>query len=502
MEAPWLWPSLFLLSLFFVFKWQRRSTKPKLLLPLTPSPPALPVVGHLHLLKHPIHQTLHGLSLKYGPIFSLRFGSLPVVVIESPALVEECFSGKNDAVFASRPFLLMGKHIGYNYNVLIAAPYGEHWRRLRKTCSLEIFSLHRLNLSVDARKEETKRLVRKLYKQSSENCSVKVDMKSFFSELAFNVLVKMVAGNRYCGEDFVEGRDFREIVHEVFKFAGAFYPADFVPLLRLIDYQGYEKRIKKLAMKTDAFFQGLIMDARRTDEREGTIVDHLLSQQESEPEFYSDQTIKGLIMVMLMAGIDTTSETMEWAMSLLLNHPEELSKAKSEIDIYIGRDRLIEESDLLKLSHLDNIIAETLRLYPAVPLLIPHMSSQDCVVAGFHVPRGTMLFANVWAIHRDPNLWENPTDFMPERFQSRDVDASRDFKFLPFGTGRRACPGMGLANRVVGLVLASLIQCFEWERISEEKVDMTEGGGLNMPKSKPLEAICRVRPFMHDLISG
>lgn len=206
------------------------------------------------------------------------------------------------------------------------------------------------------------------------------------------------------------------------------------------------------------------------------------------------------IQVMLAAGTDTSSGTMEWALSLLLNNPESLAKSQTEIDNQIGQSRLIEESDLANPPYLSGIINETLRMYPSGPLLVPHESSEDCTVGGFHVPRGTMLLVNAWAIHNDPKLWLQPEQFKPERFLN--VQEERDgFIWLPFGTGRRGCPGEGLANRIVGIALGSLIQCFEWERRSEEMVDMTEGAGLTMPKARPLIAKCRPRPTMLALLS-
>lgn len=191
-------------------------------------------------------------------------------------------------------------------------------------------------------------------------------------------------------------------------------------------------------------------------------------------------------------------------MSLLLNNPNILNKVKSEIDTQIEQDHLIDELlDLPKLPYLQNIVSETLRTFPAVPLLLPHMSSQKCQINGFDVPSGTMLLVNAWAIHRDPNLWDEPTEFKPERFQTSEVDDDDDqYKFIPFGTGRRGCPGSILGNRMVGLGLGSLIQCFDWKRVSDEEVDMMEGRGLNMPKAEPLEAMCKARPITARLTSS
>lgn len=187
-------------------------------------------------------------------------------------------------------------------------------------------------------------------------------------------------------------------------------------------------------------------------------------------------------------------------MSLLLNHPQVLKKAQNEIDRVVGNDRLVDESDVVNLSYLQCIINETLRLCPPGPLLIPHESSEDCVIGGYNIPRGTMLLVNQWAIHHDPKLWTDPETFKPERFEG--LEGTRDgFKLMPFGSGRRSCPGEGLAVRVMGSTLGLLIQCFDWERLSEKLVDMSEAPGLTMPKAEPLVAKCKTRLEMQSLLS-
>ena len=176
-----------------------------------------------------------------------------------------------------------------------------------------------------------------------------------------------------------------------------------------------------------------------------------------------------MFQTMLVGGTDTTTTTLEWAMSLLLNHPEVLKKVKAEIDSQVGCGRLLNDSDFAKLPYLRCVINETLRLYPPQPLLLPHFSSEDCIVGGFHIPRGTILLVNAWFMHRDPNLWEEPTKFKPERFEATNGERE-GFKYIPFGIMRRACPGAGMGTRVISLALGELIQCFDWERVGEEMV--------------------------------
>lgn len=184
-----------------------------------------------------------------------------------------------------------------------------------------------------------------------------------------------------------------------------------------------------------------------------------------------------IVKVVLVAGTDTTSTTLDWAMSLLLNHPEAMEKVRTEIDTNVGCERLLEEQDLPKLKYMENVINETHRLYPAVPLLVPHEGS-DCVVGEFDVPRHTMVVINAWAIHRDPEIWEDPDKFKPERFQGWSAEGAEIYKLIPFGGGRRGCPGDVITNRLIGLTLGSLVQSFEWGRIGVEDVGMSEGLGI------------------------
>ncbi|KAK7270958.1 hypothetical protein RJT34_26503 [Clitoria ternatea] len=467
---------------------------------LPPGPPFFPIIGNLHQLKKPFHRTFPIISQKYGQIFSLWFGSRLVVVVSSYSLVQECFS-KNDIVLANRPHFLSGKYIGYNNTTLAQSPYGDHWRNLRRIVSLEVLSSHRLNSFSDIRRDEIMRLIKKLA-QGSRNGFAKVELKSKFSEMTFNTMMRMISGKRYYGEDcdvsnVEEARQFREIIKELVMLAGANNPGDFLGILRWFDFDGLETRLKKISKKTDAFLQGLIDEHRNEKQRANTMIHHLLSQQQSQPEYYTDEIIKGLVLVILLAGTDTSAATLEWTMANLLNYPEILEKAKNELDANIGQDHLVDESDISKLPYIQSIVYETLRLYPIVPLLLPHLSSENCTIGEYNVPRNTILLVNAWAIHRDPMLWTDPTLFKPERFEE-ECEVS---KLLTFGLGRRACPGANLAQRTMCLSLSLLLQCFEWKRITEEQIDMTEGKGLTAPKKDSLEAMCKVcqSPALKDI---
>ncbi|CAI0542736.1 unnamed protein product [Linum tenue] len=500
--------SIVLVFLAIAFKLSHRAKNNNL--PPPPNRRALPVLGHLHLLTKPLHRSLHKLSHNGGgastPIMRLKFGSRPVVVVSSAAAAEECFTS-HDVVLANRPNLMMGKHIGYNHTTMIQAPYGDHWRNLRRIGAVEIFSAGRLNNFAAIRRDEVNSLVLRLAAGHK-----KVELRTMFQDLTFNNMMRMIAGKRYYGEDQLEEAErFKEMMVEVMGYAGASSNADFLPVLNWLDGGRFERKLAGLSRRLDEFMQRLIDERRRGSGSNDntTMIDHLLSLQKSQPEYYSDQIIKGIIQIMLLAGTDTSAVTLEWAMSNLLNHPEILRKARDEIDAQIGEEgRMVDEVlDLPKLHYLQNVITETLRLYPSAPLLVPHSSSRDFTLGGYHVPRNTMLLVNAWAIHRDPRVWADSTSFKPERFEGGGGDEHGCPKPIPFGMGRRACPGAGLAQRVVGLTLASLIQCFEWEKVveedeeEEEDIDMAEGTGLTMPKLIPLQLNCRPRPIIiHKLV--
>lgn len=493
MEDLHLYTFLSLVFLFIAFKFLFRTRTN-----LPPSPFGFPILGHLHLLKDPVHRTLHKISETLGgPVFSLRLGNRLVVVVSSSAAAEECFT-KNDLIWANRPPLLAGKILGYNYSSMATSLHSEQWRHIRKVCSLEIFSNKRLSAFSNIRRDETDLLLRKLYSLCSVGEFRKVELRTLLTQLTINNLIRMMAGKRYYGEgenNSEEAMEFDKIFKGFLNFSGLSNPADFLPILGWIDFGGYEKMAKELSSEMDKFLQGLIDEHRSCQEdlkSKDTMIKHLLSLQLEEPNKYSDDFIKCLVQDMLIGGSETTVATIEWAMSLLLNHPEQLKKAKDEMNRQIGQNCLVDEKNISKLPFLQNIILETFRLYHPAPLLVPHYSTENCSIGGYDIPRRAMLIVNGWAIHRDPNSWDQPTEFKPERFETLNAESEMyRFKFFPFGRGRRSCPGSGLADRVVPLVLGSLIQCFDWKRVGEELIDMAEGKGLAMAKVEPLVALCK-----------
>ena len=206
------------------------------------------------------------------------------------------------------------------------------------------------------------------------------------------------------------------------------------------------------------------------------------------------------LQILLTAGTDPSVLTMEWAMALLLTHPEVMQKVRAEIDTNVGTARMVEESDITNLPYLQCVVKETFRLYPVAPVIPAHEAMEDCTVGGFDVRCGTMVLVNAWVIHRDPKLWDAPEEFRPERFLDAGVVTAITAPLLPFGLGRRRCPGEGLAMRLVNLTLALLVQCFEWDVGKGGVIDMSEGGGLSMPMATPLSAVCQPRKFVERML--
>ncbi|KAF5468163.1 hypothetical protein F2P56_012338, partial [Juglans regia] len=470
---------------------------------LPPSPFSLPIIGHFHLLKQPVYQSLETLSLKYGPLLFLKFGSRPVLVVSSPSAVEECFT-KNDIIFANRPRTMAGDILTYNSTAPAWAPYGHLWRNLRRIVNIQIFSKKSLQNFSIMWEEEVHSLLRLVFKVSERDSQKKVEFRYFSSLLMFNVMMRMVTGDPCVGEEAASTDLGKQQLKDMKGILFAFLSmniCDYFPILRWVGYKGLEKNMLRLGLRRDRFLSILIEHIKQMKTAEKrTLIRTLLSLQESESEFYSDDVVKSIVLMMFAAGTDTTATTMEWAMSLLLNHPEVLQKVKAEIDNQVGHKRLLNDSDLVKLPYLRSVVNETLRLYPPTPLLLPHCSAEDCTVGGYTIPEGTTLLVNAWAVHRDPRNWEEPNSFKPERFEGFNGERE-GFRFIPFGIGRRACPGAGMGHRIVSLGLGALIQCFDWERLDKEMVDMSPASGFLLSKAKPLEALRSPRHSLENLLS-
>ncbi|KAF3786347.1 Flavonoid 3'-monooxygenase [Nymphaea thermarum] len=462
---------------------------------------AWPIVGHLGLLSGttPLHRPLDALSEKHGPLFTLRLGQMRVLVVSSMDLAKECFT-TNDQAFANRPPFESSKCFGYGCAMLGIAPYGPYWREVRKMTAIELLSNRRLELLKHIRVEEVGLLVEALYRNCGSDYPV--DMNRRFSNLNMNIILRMVAGKGYFNldgeENDGEAEEFRKVISEFFHLLGVLTVSDAIPCLEWLDVGGHLKAMKRVKKKMDRFASASLAEHRQSRKSGGRdterdfmdVIIKVLEDGHLSEKHQTDSIIKATVLNLVAAGTDTTSVTLEWALSALLNNRQVLEKAKEEMDCKIGRERRVEESDIMNLTYLQAIVKETMRMYPAGPLLVPHHSIEPVQLDGYHIPAGTTLFVNIWKIQRDPMLWTDPEKFRPERFLTCHKEIAfggQNFAFMPFGTGRRMCAFWTMALQVLHLTLARLLQSFEWLMPMDEPVDMTEGFGLSMPKASPLK---------------
>ncbi|KAF9600567.1 hypothetical protein IFM89_010053 [Coptis chinensis] len=481
---------------------------------------AWPIIGHLHLLLGPDlpHITLESIAKKLGPIFMLRMGVRRAVVISNWEVAKECFT-TNDLAFASRPSSLAGRLMGYNYAMFGLAPYGPYWRRLRKLVMLDVLSNNRLESLKHVKDLEVSTSLKELHHQwATQNKAdrpVLVDMQEWFGNLTLNLVLRMIAGKRYYGTNSAssesEPRRWRNAMTDFMRLLGSFVVEDAVPYLGWLDLQGSRKQMKNTAKQLDNILQGWLEEHRRKKNSaeatgEQDFIDMMMSILEVEKisDFDADTINKATCLTLMSAGSDTTSVTLTWAVSLLLNNQHALKKAQDELDICIGKDRQVQESDLKNLPYLQAIIKETMRMYPAGPLSGGRVAIEDCTVAGYHVPAGSLLIVNLWKIQRDPSVWSEPSDFLPERFLTSDKNVDvrgQNYELIPFGSGRRICPGISLALQMAHLSLARLLHQFELTTQSNMLVDMTGSAGMVNVKKTPLEVLVlpRLPPKFYEI---
>ncbi|KAL4283606.1 hypothetical protein GQ457_16G027790 [Hibiscus cannabinus] len=477
-----------LVFFFQAFTWKTRAKNKS----LPPGPRGLPILGNLLMIGTKPHHDLRRLARKYGPIMHLRLGLMPVIVVSSPEAAE-LFLKTHDLVFASRPPQEASKYISYNQQNLIFAPYGSFWRNMRKMCTLELLSNHKISTFRSMRKQELDLLVRSI--RDAAYSGVTVDLSSMVTSFSTNVSCRMVIGKNYNSDDFSE-KGFGATVRETMRIASAFNLADYIPQIRGLDLQGHTKRMKAIAKDFDDFFEKILEEhvEYKDEDRTKDFIDVMLGFMGSEETEYRVErdTIKAIILDMLAASMDTTAATIDWTLVELIRHPRVTKKLQQELKNVVGMNRTVEESDLEKLVYLDMVVKESFRLHPVVPLVI-HAAREDCTVNGFHIPKGARIFINVWAIGRDERVWTDADKFNPERFIGSDIDVrGQNFELIPFGSGRRGCLGMQLGLTIVRIAVAQLVHCFDWKLPNEmqaTELDMTEEFGIVCPRTEHLQAI-------------
>ncbi|GER28380.1 cytochrome P450 [Striga asiatica] len=432
----------------------------------------------------------------------LRFGSQPVVV-GSSARAARIFLKTMDLTFASRPKTAAGKYTTYNYSDITWSPYGPYWRQARRMCLMELFSARRLESYEYIRAEELGSLLKKMFESAREP----VQLKDRLSTLSLNVISRMVLGKRYLDggqNDVLSPDEFKRMLDELFLLNGVLNVGDLIPAVGWLDLQGYVRRMKAVSKKFDRFLERVLDE--HEERRRSTagyvsrdMVDVLLELAEA-PDLevkLERHGVKAFTQDLLAGGTESSAVTVEWAISELLKKPEIFKRATEELDRVIGRDKWVKEKDIPNLPYIEAIVKETMRLHPVAPMLVPRLSREDCKVDDYDIKKGTQVLVNVWTIGRDPSLWEKPNEFCPERFIGKDIDVKgHDFELLPFGSGRRMCPGYSLGLKVIQSSLANLLHGFNWKlpnSMKTEDLNMEEIFGLSTPRKVPLVTLVEPR---------
>ncbi|ERN19435.1 geraniol 8-hydroxylase [Amborella trichopoda] len=458
---------------------------------LPPGPRGWPLLGNLPSLDPNLHECFASLSKRHGPLMSLRLGTKLAVVISSPELAREVLKD-HDVTFANRDVPAAALRIAYGGSDIVWTPHGPLWRLLRKVCVRELLNSTILDSLYTLRRRQTRATVREMLHKAGTPVNVGAHM--FLT--ALNIITNMLWGKDSGDQDdWAKAVEFRRLVGEITELLGRPNVSDLLPLLRPLDLQGIEKKMGGLFVRFDGIFNEIIEQRMKDGGKEGShdFLNYLLDlKDKGDPKTPLTMThIKALLMDMVVGGTDTTSNTVEWAMAHMLEKPEIMKRAQEEVDRVVGTSTTVEESHLSHFVYLDAIVKEVLRLHPALPLLVPHCPSAPCTVGGYNVPTGTRVFINVWSIQRDPAHWDRPLEFDPERFlrEPKWDFSGRDFEYFPFGSGRRICAGIAMANRMVNYSVATLLHSFEWCLPEGEKLDMAEKFGIVLKKAVPLLAI-------------
>ncbi|KAK1354540.1 Cytochrome P450, family 82, subfamily C, polypeptide 4 [Heracleum sosnowskyi] len=472
---------------------------------------AWPILGHLPLLgaTGSAYRTLADMADKYGPVFRIQLGLQHALVVSSKEAVMQIFS-TNDVNFITRPEALASSAF------YALAPYGPFWREMRKVSMFELLSNSRQELLKPVRASEMTTCIRELYSLCCKNGivgSIKLDIGEWLEQVAINMILQMIARKRFSsigeGENETESRIFKKAYEDFFVSLRFFEMSKMIPFSEWMDLKRSQRARERNAKEFDFILSSWIDEHKQSTGKQGQLkqdpdfIDVMLSLFAESDGFVSghkhnsDDVIKATISGIIIAGADAAFATLIWALALLLKHKEMLLRAQQELDIHIGKERWVEESDVKNLIYIQAIIKETLRLYPAAPLSVPREALEDCIVEGYYVPKGTALYVNIWKLHRDSGSWTDPCEFQPARFLTTHAGLdvrSQQFEFIPFSSGRRSCPGMAAGMHIMQLTLARLLQGFDLVTPTDEPIDMTEEAeGITLLKKYPLEVVLTPR---------
>lgn len=461
-----------------------------------PGPRPFPIIGNILELGNQPHQALAKLSQIYGPIMSLKLGTSTTIVISSPQVAKEVLQ-KNDQTFAHRSVPDTLRALNHHKLSVAWLPPLAQWRTLRRICANKVFSSQQL----DSTQVLRQRKVKELMDYVKESCKKGEPLD--IGEASFTTVLNSIS-NTFFSMDLAhysseKSQQFQDIIWGIMEEAGRPNVVDFFPIFCRLDPQGLRSRMNGYFGKLIAFFDSLIEERLRlrTSENESKayndVLDSVLELMLEENSQVTRPHVLHLFIDLFVAGIDTTSSSIEWAMAELLRNPEKLEKVRKELHQVLAKDEQLEESHISKLLYLQAVVKETFRLHPPIPMLLPHKSEVDVELCDYIVPKSAQILVNVWAMGRDSSIWTNPNEFTPERFLESDVEfKGQDFELIPFGAGRRICPGLPLASRTIHIVLASLLYNYDWKLKhgqKPEEIDISEKYGITLNKAEPLLVI-------------
>ncbi|XVF77127.1 hypothetical protein PTKIN_Ptkin14bG0015700 [Pterospermum kingtungense] len=496
LQIPYLiTPFLTFLFLFMAVRILKQ-TKPNTAIArkLPPGPWTLPLIGNMHQLVSSLpHKALRDLADKYGPLMQLQLGEVPTVVVSSAEIAKEVMK-TNDIIFSQRPYVLTAEILAYNFKGIVFTPYGSYWRQMRKICMMELLSPSRVQSFQSIREEEVSDFIKSI--ALNEGSAVNLSEKIF--SLSYGITARAAFGKKT-----KEQEEFIRFIAEVMKLLGGFCLADMYPSCEVLKHiSGIRIKLKKLHHDLDKIVDNIVNEHKENRNRtkecieqgdaDLDLVDVLLKlQNQGDLEFpLTNDNIKAVILDVFAAGSETSATVVEWAMFEMLKNPELMNKAQTEVRQVFGANGGVNEARIHELKYLKSIVKETLRLHPSAPLLIPRECTENCVIKGYDIPAKTKVIINAWAIGRDPNYWKEAEKFDPERFLDSSIDfRGTNFEYIPFGAGRRICPGMSFALPSVELPLANLLYHFNWKLPKGKKfedLEMTEAFGLTVRRKHDL----------------
>ncbi|KAJ0969465.1 hypothetical protein J5N97_022342 [Dioscorea zingiberensis] len=486
--------SFILISVLFFFLLKARAQFQRTKWP--PGPTQLPIIGSMHHLftKSRPHRVLQDLSLQYGPLMHLKLGELNVIVASSPEMTK-AVTMTHDINFAFRPDTAAGRILTYDNTSISSAPYGGYWRQMRKICILELLSAQRVKAFHPIRAEELGHLMLRITAANGSPINLTWELLRFTNAMTSKALFGVECNQL--------GVRFIVAVKKLLELFSAFNIADYFPSLSFMErLTGLRSRMMRVRAEMDEIFDQLIEshELKKSDmdgcseeemEKEGILDALLRVKARGDMEFpLTMDNVKSVLLDLFTGGTDTSATTLTWAMVELMRNPRVMQKAQKEVRQALKDKSSIEEDDLKDLHYLKLIIKETLRLHIPITLLLPRIAKEECRIGEYEVPAGTRVLINAWAMAKDPKSWENPESFLPERFERNPVDfKGTNYEFIPFGAGRRMCPGISFGVANMEIALAQLLFYFNWELphgVKAEELDMTENVGVTASRKEDL----------------